>query len=119
MLQGSPQVAEAIRKASRVVFSTIVVGELLLGFRNGSRYRQYLDRLRSFLERPVVEVLPVSLVTAERFVIVTTALKKKGRSLPTSDVWIAAHAFESGAELLSFDLHFAHIDGLAWRYLGG
>lgn len=51
--------------------------------------------------------------------IVTTALKKKGRSLPTSDVWIAAHAFESGAELLSFDLHFAHIDALAWRSLGG
>lgn len=119
MLKGSPTVADAIRRASRVVFSTVVAGELLHGFRNGTRYEQNLDRLRTFLERPVVEVLPVSMVTAERFAIVTTALKKKGRPLPTNDVWIAAHAFESGAELLSFDLHFAEVDGLAWRYLGG
>jgi hypothetical protein len=25
-----------------------------------------------------------------------------------------AHAVESGAELLSFDRHFAEVDGLAW-----
>ena len=35
-------------------------------------------------------------------------------ALPSNDIWIAAQAMESGAELLSFDGHFAEIDGLAW-----
>jgi len=30
------------------------------------------------------------------------------------DIWIAAHAMESGAELLSFDRHFEQVDGIAW-----
>jgi predicted nucleic acid-binding protein len=34
--------------------------------------------------------------------------------LPTSDIWIAAQAMESGAELLSFDRGFEEIDGLVW-----
>jgi predicted nucleic acid-binding protein len=36
---------------------------------------------------------------------------------PTNDIWIAAHAIESGAELLSFDRHFEAIEGLVWTHL--
>jgi len=31
-------------------------------------------------------------------------------------VWIAAHAMETGADLVSFDRHFAHVQGLAWVF---
>jgi predicted nucleic acid-binding protein len=31
-----------------------------------------------------------------------------------NDIWIAAHAMETGADLLSFDAHFREVDGLAW-----
>ena len=41
-------------------------------------------------------------------------VRKKGRPIPTNDVWIAAHALESGAELISYDRHFEFIDGLVW-----
>ncbi len=41
----------------------------------------------------------------------------RGRPIPTNDVWIAAHAMETGADLVSADRHFQHIDGLAWRRL--
>ena len=34
--------------------------------------------------------------------------------MPTNDIWIAAHAMETGAELLSYDEHFASVAGLAW-----
>jgi tRNA(fMet)-specific endonuclease VapC len=37
--------------------------------------------------------------------------------IPTNDIWIAAHTFESGAELLSFDAHFAAVPGLVWTHL--
>ena len=41
-------------------------------------------------------------------------LQSKGRPIPTNDIWIAAHAMESGADLLSFDPRFESVDGLAW-----
>ena len=31
-----------------------------------------------------------------------------------NDIWIAAHAMESVADLLSFDRHFGQVDGLSW-----
>jgi tRNA(fMet)-specific endonuclease VapC len=54
------------------------------------------------------------MVTADRFGRIAAALRRKGRPLPTNDIWIAAHAMESGAELLSFDQHFDAVDGIAW-----
>jgi predicted nucleic acid-binding protein len=36
------------------------------------------------------------------------------RPIPTNDIWIAAHAMEAGADLISSDPHFGHIDGLPW-----
>ena len=37
-----------------------------------------------------------------------------GWPIPSNDMWIAAHALESGAELLSADEHFEAIEGLVW-----
>ena len=47
--------------------------------------------------------------------------KKRRRPafLPTNDVWIAAHAMETGADLVSADRHFEVVDGIAWLRLGG
>ncbi len=64
--------------------------------------------------RPFVSFVPVGPVTADRYSRVMTALKAKGRPIPTNDVWIAAHAMETGADLVSADRHFEHVDGIAW-----
>jgi tRNA(fMet)-specific endonuclease VapC len=114
LFRGDTGVAARIRSAEQVLLSTVVAGELLFGFRNGSRYESNRRDLDSFLANPYVSLLPVTLVTADRFGRIAAALKRKGRPLPTNDIWIAAHAMESGAELLSFDRHFAEVDGLAW-----
>lgn len=50
---------------------------------------------------------------------IAAALRRKGRPLPTNDIWIAAHAMECGADLLSFDRHFAEVDGIAWLHPEG
>ncbi|MBM5797283.1 MAG: type II toxin-antitoxin system VapC family toxin [Cyanobacteria bacterium K_Offshore_0m_m2_072] len=39
-------------------------------------------------------------------------MRRKGRPIPTNDIWIAASALERGAALFSFDDHFKQIDGL-------
>jgi tRNA(fMet)-specific endonuclease VapC len=59
----------------------------------------------------------VSRTTADRFGRIAAALKKAGTPIPSNDIWIAAHAFESSAELLTFDAHFAAVPGLVWTHL--
>lgn len=112
--RGNPAVADRVRRAEEVILSVIVVGELLLGFRLGTRLRKNVAELEAFLDNPYVTLVPVTLTSADRFARIAAALRAKGRPIPTNDVWIAAHAMETGAELVSSDEHFEAIDGLAW-----
>ena len=112
--RGDPAVVELVRDSDHLFLPTIVVGELLHGFRNGSRYERNLRDLREFLDRRFVTLVPVGFTTADRFGRIATALRRRGTPIPTNDIWIAAQAMETGAELLSFDRHFEAIDGLAW-----
>jgi len=113
-MRGHGGVVACVRRAERVFLSAVVVGELLYGFRRGSRYEQNLKLLETFLSSPYVELLPVAWTTAERFGRIAAALRARGRPIPTNDIWIAAHAMETGADLLSFDEHYREVDGLAW-----
>ena len=110
--RGHREVAEIVRESSELAFSVIVIGELMFGFQNGSRYRRNLKDLEAFLANDRVTVLPVSLTTADRFGRIVAALRKAGTPIPTNDIWIAAHAYESGAELITFDGHFSAVSGL-------
>lgn len=112
LLKGGAAVASLVREAEQLVFSTVVVGELLFGFRNGTRYDKNLAVLDDFLGQSWVELHSVTRVTADRFGRVAAALRKAGTPIPTNDVWIAAHAFETGAELITFDRHFESVRGL-------
>jgi tRNA(fMet)-specific endonuclease VapC len=112
--RGVDAVVRHVTRAETVFLSTIVAGELLAGFRQGTRLRKNLAELEAFIDNHHVTVVPVSLVTADRFGRIAAALRAKGRPIPTNDIWIAAHAMETGADLLSFDEHFVEVDGLAW-----
>jgi tRNA(fMet)-specific endonuclease VapC len=117
LMRGHGEVADRVRRAEHIILSVVVAGELLFGFRAGGRLRKNVAELDAFLDSPYVSLVPVTYATADRFGRVAAALRLKGRPIPTNDVWIAAHAMETGAELLSFDQHFEAIDGLAWTHL--
>lgn len=117
MRRGSLEVTERVRNAEQVVFSIVVAGELLHGFHHGTRLNHNLKELESFLDEPRVMLVPVSWATADRFGRVAALLRRKGTPIPSNDIWIAAHAMETGAELISFDGHFGEIDGLVWSRL--
>jgi tRNA(fMet)-specific endonuclease VapC len=110
--RGDERVAALVRSSEQLVFSMVVIGELLFGFRNGDRYEKNLDELEAFLVHPAVVVLEVTRVTADRFGRLAALLRKAGAPIPTNDIWIAAHTFESGAELVTLDRHFERIPGL-------
>lgn len=63
-------------------------------------------------------VQPVTRTTADRFGRLAADLHKAGTPIPSNDIWIAAHAFETGAEFVTFDRHFESIRGLATTVLG-
>jgi tRNA(fMet)-specific endonuclease VapC len=112
--RGHSAVVRHVREAEDVLVSAVVAGELLFGFRNGSRYAENLRALEEFLEDPTVHLLPVTWDTADFFGLVSAALRTQGRPIPTNDIWIAAHALEAGAVLLSSDRHFEAVAGLSW-----
>jgi tRNA(fMet)-specific endonuclease VapC len=109
---GEEHVAAIVRGSSEIVMSLFVVGELMFGFRDGARYEQNLEELEAFLDSPHVALVTPTWVTADRFGRIATALRRAGTPIPTNDIWIAAQAMESGAELVTFDRHFERIAGL-------
>ena len=116
---GREQVSRIVRGAEELLLSAVVLGELLYGFRHGSRYERNARGMRAFLDNPYVSLVPVGETTADRYSRIAASLRAKGRPIPTNDLWIAAHAMETGADLVSADRHFEHVDGLAWVRLRG
>lgn len=112
--RGHVGVAALVRSAEEVLFSAVVAGELLSGFRAGARYSRNRAELEAFVDSPFVTLVPVGMTTAERFGRIAAALRARGRPIPTNDIWIAAQAMETGAELVSFDRHYEAVEGLAW-----
>ena len=105
-------VVDVVRSSEEIVFSIVVVGELLFGFQGGSRYSRNAAELDEFLASPYVSLQLVTRTTADRFGRIAAQLRKQGTPIPTNDVWIAAHAMETGAELVTLDRHFRHVAGL-------
>ncbi|MDE0267742.1 MAG: PIN domain-containing protein [Acidimicrobiaceae bacterium] len=80
----------------------------------GSRFERNVKTLRSFLDSPYASFVEVGPVTADRYSRIATALRAKGRPIPTNDIWIAAHAMETDTDLVSADRHFGYVDGITW-----
>ena len=116
-MRGDPGIAALVRRSEGVLMSMVVIGELLYGFRYGRRYAENRAQLEDFLAEPITCTLDVSLDTAGRFGTIAGALRRKGRPIPTNDIWIAAHALQAGAELLTYDAHFDAVEGLSWTRL--
>lgn len=117
LMRGDTAIADLLDSAEVVYISVIVAGELLAGFKGGSRERDNRAFLDEFIRKGgKTIVLPVGLDTSERFAQVKEALRKKGRPLPINDIWIAAQCLETGAILVSSDAHFMEVDGLlVWQ----
>lgn len=111
-LAGDPKILDALATAEIVFLSVFVLGELFAGFKGGSREAANRELLERFLKKPTVQVLNATAETASVFGQLKAALKKAGTPLPINDVWIAAHAVETGAILVSYDSHFEKIIGL-------
>ena len=53
--------------------------------------------------------------TAQFYAKIYWDLKRKGKPVPSNDMWVAASAMRHGLALFTFDDHFKNIDGLLLR----
>ena len=111
-MAGDEKVLGCLAQAGRGYMSVLVRGELVAGFRAGSKEKQNRQILDRFLAKSSVIVLDATRETAEYFGLIKAALKKSGQPIPLNDVWIAAHVLETGAVLVTYDMHFAAVPGL-------
>lgn len=110
--QGDQGVLEIIQHADLIGISAIVLGELTAGFAVGSKSKINLHELNLFLNTPRITIFPVDDVTPTFYARVYANLRKKGKPIPTNDLWIAATALQQGCKLCSFDAHFKAVDNL-------
>jgi tRNA(fMet)-specific endonuclease VapC len=103
---------QMLEEADTIYVPSVVVGELFAGFYQGSQTRRNLAGLKDFFEVPGVEFITATIPICERYGLLVAELRRKGKPIPTNDIWIAATALETGSRLLSYDNHFAAIQGL-------
>ena len=107
--RSEPRAVEHLDRATWIGVPSVVVGELCAGFLLGTRADENFDALREFLDHPVVDVLPITEEVAWIYGEIFLDLRRRGRPLPTIDIWIAATAARAGASVLTFDDHFREI----------
>ena len=106
------ETVDIILQAEQIFFSPIVLGELMFGFRNGTRFKENMADLNAFLDHESVRLVAVGKITSDRYSRIAAQLKQQGTPIPSNDIWIAAQSMEHGAELITFDQHFERISGL-------
>ena len=95
-----------------IYLSSIVIGELFAVFFGGNKITKNRHDLNNFISKSGVQIIDVTIETAEIFGEIKNELSKKGKMIPVNDIWIAAQTIETGSKLLTFDCHFNNISGL-------
>jgi tRNA(fMet)-specific endonuclease VapC len=109
-LNGDARITAKILSLPEIILPIVVVGELLFGAKNSAHPLQNLPYYLEFIS--VCRTVPLGRETATVYAQTRLALKRKGRPIPTNDVWIAAQCLEHGWVLVSDDTHFDYVDGL-------
>lgn len=108
---------EIIVNAEYILFSPIVLGELMFGFRNGTKFKENINDLNKFLDHERVEMVQIGQITSDRYSRIASQLRSQGTPVPTNHIWVAAQTMEHGAELITSDPHFRNISGLVYTFL--
>ena len=110
LLRADEHSIELFNKADSICIPVIVAGELFYGAQNSTLMEENVDIFSNFLSQ--YEVVEVDLPIAQTYGAIKAQLKKDGITIPENDLWIAATAKAKQYTLISYDGHFAKIDGL-------
>jgi predicted nucleic acid-binding protein len=111
--RGDAQAAEVFRSAAELWVPLIVLGELRAGFAHGTRRPENEKVLTRFLNSDRVRVVSPDEQTTHFYAETYATLRKKGRPIPTNDLWIAAMVIQHDLVLFDRDGDFDNIPNLA------
>ena len=106
--------AGLVGRADRVAVPVVVIGEYRFGIAQSKHRASYESWLQEWIAS--VTVLDVNEETAQLYAVIGLELRKKGRPIPTNDLWIAALCRQYALPVLSRDAHFdvAGVRRIGW-----
>jgi len=104
-----PDVIAILSRAEQIAIPVIVLGEYRYGIAQSRNRASYENWLTGLLQD--CNVLDVTEPTTHCYAEITLELKRKGRPIPTNDLWIAALCRQHVLPLLSRDRHFDWVEG--------
>ncbi len=107
---GQASAMDVAERAGRLAVPVIVLGEYRLGIAQSRHRALYQDWLREWIS--AVDVLEIDEETTHSYAAIALDLKKKGKPIPSNDLWIAAACRQHSLPLLSRDKHFDLVSGL-------
>jgi tRNA(fMet)-specific endonuclease VapC len=105
-----PSALEVVARAEHLAVPVIVLGEYRLGIAQSRHRTSYENWLQEWISS--VTVLDIDVETTRSYAVIGLELKKKGKPIPTNDLWIAALCHQHSLPLLSRDRHFDLVPGL-------
>ena len=112
-MRGDAEIIKVLQHVQQISICAVSIGELLSGFKAGARENKNREELEAFLDSPRVQLHSINEDTAEFYAEILDGLRKRGKPIPTNDIWIAAVALQHGLKLYSRDQHFKFVPGLA------
>lgn len=108
ILENDHSVSQLFQPGSAYFLSCTAVGELYFGAFNSGRIQHNLERIHALIK--LIPVLPCDHDTSHSYGEIMALLRKKGKPIPTNDIWIAAVARQRKLTLLTRDRHFKEVD---------
>jgi predicted nucleic acid-binding protein len=104
-----PGAVAVLAGAEQMVLPVIVLGEYRHGIAQSRNRVSYENWLAGLLHDCIV--LDVQEPTTHYYAEISLELKRKGKPIPTNDIWIAALCRQHSLPLLSRDRHFDLVAG--------
>ena len=105
-----PSALKVVARAEQIAVPVIVLGEYRLSIAQSRHRASYENWLQEWITS--VTVLDIDNETTRSYAVLGLELKKKGKPIPTNDLWIAALCHQHSLPLLSRDRHFDLVPGL-------
>jgi tRNA(fMet)-specific endonuclease VapC len=110
-----PGLSAVLARTDHMAIPVIVLGEYRHGIAQSRNRVSYENWLAGLLNDCMV--LDIQEPTTHYYAEITLELKRKGKPIPTNDIWIAALCRQHSLPLLSRDRHFDLVAGtkrIAW-----
>jgi tRNA(fMet)-specific endonuclease VapC len=106
---GDPAVITVLSRSDQMAIPVVVLGEYRYGIAQSRNRASYENWLAGLLHDCFV--LDITEPTSQYYAEITLELRRKGKPIPTNDLWIAALCRQHSLPLLSRDRHFDLVSG--------